>query len=291
MKKSKPKTSNTPHNITAKETKVLDKFIFQQAKSYILDSNIEGVTKQLLKKYLEPEKIYNRPKSMPLIFERLLQSAQNARMKSSVIGRFIGGVNNLSIALYDFDHRKVLESYAGNATKLLDDIATKLSIKGKIRRAKNSIWPRYCESILSAASFLSNFKSSREFFDWIDVFDKSDIARPALPMLLSKEIYGFGFALSCDLLKEAGYINFPKPDVHLKDIFVGLGLCPPKVNDYILFKSIIRVAKNANVSPYTADRIFWLLGSGYFYNDPQIGKNGRVGSMKKQFIRDMKKII
>ena len=164
MKKSKPKTSNTPHNITAKETKVLDKFIFQQAKSYILDSNIEGVTKQLLKKYLEPEKIYNRPKSMPLIFERLLQSAQNARMKSCVIGRFIGGVNNLSIALYDFDHRKVLESYAGNATKLLDDIATKLSIKGKIRRSKHSIWPRYVESILSAVSFLSNFKSSREFF-------------------------------------------------------------------------------------------------------------------------------
>ncbi len=38
-------------------------------------------------------------------------------------------------------------------------------------------------------------------------------------MLLGREINGFGFALSCDFLKELGYEDFPKPDVHLRDIF------------------------------------------------------------------------
>ena len=103
-------------------------------------------------------------------------------------------------------------------------------------------------------------------------------------MLLSQEIEGFGFALSCDFLKELGYINFPKPDVHLRDIFTALGLCEDKPDDYKLFKAVIRLAENAGVTPYNADKVFWLIGSGYFYDDPHIGKNGRVGRLKEVFI-------
>lgn len=90
--------------------------------------------------------------------------------------------------------------------------------------------------------------------------------------------------MSCDFLKELGYVNFPKPDVHLRDIFTSLSLCPDKNDDYQLFKSIIRVANHANVSPYNADKVFWLIGSGYFYDDPHIGSSGRIGSRKHEFI-------
>jgi hypothetical protein len=72
-------------------------------------------------------------------------------------------------------------------------------------------------------------------------------------MLLSREIEGFGFALSCDFLKEMGYINFPKPDVHLRDIFTALGLCHDKPDDYQLFKAVIRVAIHTGVSAYNTD--------------------------------------
>jgi hypothetical protein len=44
------------------------------------------------------------------------------------------------------------------------------------------------------------------------------------------------------------------------------------------------VAQNVGVTPYNVDKVFWLIGSGYFYDDPQIGKNGRIGSRKKEFI-------
>jgi hypothetical protein len=100
-------------------------------------------------------------------------------------------------------------------------------------------------------------------------------------MLLDHEIEGFGFALSCNFLKELGYVNFPKPDVHLRDIFTALELCQAGVDDYQLFNAIIRVASNANVTPYAADKLFWLIGSGNFYDDPMIGS---IGSHKQDFL-------
>jgi len=265
----------------------IDKFIFQQAKLCLLNQNIDGVNSELIEKYLTPEEQYDRPNSMPIIFERFLVSAQNANMKSGVIGGAIGGINNLSSVLHGFNHQKVLDVYLHDSVKLLDEIVSQLNIK--VRRTNKSIWPKYCKTILSVANFLNNFKSAKELYVWFDAFNNNYIVRPALPMLLSKEIYGFGFALSCDFVKELGYVNFPKPDIHLKDIFVALKLCPEDADDYALFKSIIRVAKNSNVSPYTADKIFWLIGSGKFYNDSHIGKSGKIGSLKTEFIVDMKK--
>jgi hypothetical protein len=127
-------------------------------------------------------------------------------------------------------------------------------------------------------------ESADDFFKWVDFFNQDDRARASLPMLLSHEIDGFGFALSCDFLKELGYVNFPKPDVHLRDIFTALELCQAGVDDYQLFKAIIRVAGNANVTPYATDKVFWLIGSGNFYEDPVIGSNGLTGSHKQDFI-------
>jgi len=110
-------------------------------------------------------------------------------------------------------------------------------------------------------------------------------------MLLSREIEGFGFALSCDFLKEMGYIDFPKPHVHLRDIFKALRLCSEKTDNYQLFKAVIRVANHAGVSAYNADKVFWLIGGGYFYADPHLGNEGRVGSRKKEFIEYAKPIL
>jgi hypothetical protein len=103
-------------------------------------------------------------------------------------------------------------------------------------------------------------------------------------MLLAQEIDGFGFALACDFLKGLGYENFAKPDVHIKNIFWALGLCPVDSSDYEIFKAVVRMAGNARVTPYNVDKLFWLIGSGYFHDDRYIGKNGKIGSRKKEFI-------
>jgi len=111
---------------------------------------------------------------------------------------------------------------------------------------------------------------------------RDDRARPALPMLIALEIEGVGFPLACDFLKENGYRNFAKPDVHIKDIFTRLGLARSR-NDYEVFSSVVRVALNVGETPYCVDKLFWLIGSGNFYDHPHIGEDGRIGNNKEQF--------
>ncbi len=269
----------------------IDRQVYELAKGYLPTLNVAGVTSTLIEKYLNPSGLPPKPTSKNGLYQRILQSAQNANMKSGVIGGSIGGVGKLAPVLSDFDPRAVLEEYGNDWEAILSKVVRRLKPRGQIRRTPRSIWPLYCRTILSAAAFVEQFVSVDDFFRWVEFFDRDARARASLPMLLSHEIGGFGFALACDFLKELGYLDFPKPDVHLRDIFTALGLCHEKDDDYRLFKAVIRVASNAGVTPYNADKAFWIIGSGYFYDDPHIGNNGRIGRRKKEFIEFAKSRI
>jgi hypothetical protein len=51
-----------------------------------------------------------------------------------------------------------------------------------------------------------------------------------------------------------------------------------------MVKAVARVARHADVTAYNFDKLFWLIGSGYFYDNPEVGLNGRIGRRKKHFI-------
>ena len=261
----------------------LDRSAYALAKDFLLQVGAsKGVTPKLIEKYLHLST--PRPDTLAGLYEHLLESAQSANMKAGVIGGSIGGVGNLRPVLCDFEPALVLEKYRSGWEGVLDDIVRQLKPRGGVPRTPRSIWPRYCRSVLSGARFLSRFSSADDFYGWVNLFDEDERARPALPLLLAQEIEGFGFALACDFLNGLGYENFSKPDVHVKDIFGALVLCPQSAGDYEVFKAVARVARNVGVTPYDADKLFWLVGSGYFYDDPDIGNKGRIGSRKKQFI-------
>lgn len=264
----------------------IDRSIYSLAKNYLPSLNIPDVDDALIDHYLNPAPIDPQIRTKRELYRRILESAQNANMKAGVIGKAIGGVDKLACVLSDFDPDTVLWKYGSNWQLLMNDIVMEIKPRGQIRQTPRSLWPQYCQTILSAAAFLEQFSTAGKFFEWVDFFDSNDAARAGLPMLISYEVKGLGFALSCDFLKELGYINFPKPDVHLRDIFTALNLVQDGESDYHLFKVIVRVARNAGVSAYNADKVFWLIGSGYFYDDKQrIGKNGYIGSYKQEFIQ------
>ena len=268
------------HQVNQQE---LDRAAYALAKDFLLQLGAgKGVTPELIEKYLHLST--PRPDTLAGLYERILESAQSANMKAGVIGGSIGGVGNLSRVLCDFEPALVLEKYRSGWEGVLDDIVAQLKPRGSVPRTSRSIWPRYCRSVLSGARFLSQFSSADDFYRWVDFFDEDERAKPALPLLLAQEIDGFGFALACDFLMGLGYENFSKPDVHVKDIFGAIGLCAQGAGDYEVFKAVGRVAHNAGVSPYNADKLFWLVGSGYFYDDPHIGNNGRIGRHRKEFI-------
>lgn len=85
-----------------------DQTAYALAKEYFANLNIEGVTPQLIEKYLCLSEV---PQSIEAILFRLLESAQNANMKAGVIGGSIGGVTNLSEVLFDFNPAEIIEKY------------------------------------------------------------------------------------------------------------------------------------------------------------------------------------
>ena len=261
----------------------LDIAAYALAKDFLLQSGAgKGVTPELIEKYLHLSA--PRPDTLAGLYMHLLESAQSANMKAGVIGGSIGGVGNLGRVLCDFEPAEVLEKYSSGWEGVLDDIVAQLKPRGSVPRTSRSIWPRYCRSVLSGARFLSQFSTAGDFYKWVDLFDEDERARPALPLLLAQEIEGFGFALACDFLNGLGYETFSKPDVHVKNIFGSLGLYPSGAGDYEVFRAVGRLARNAGVTPYNADKLFWLVGSGYFYDDPHVGNRGKIGRHKKDFI-------
>jgi hypothetical protein len=267
------------HQVNQQE---LDRAAYALAKEFLLQSDADkGVTPVLIEKYLHLST--PRPNSLAGLYEHMLESAQNADRRKNVIGGAIGRVHSLRQVLRDFEPVLVLEKYRSSGWEsVLDDIVNQLRPRGSIRRSPRSIWPRYCQTILSSAKFLSQFESASDFYEWVDFFDNDERARPALPMLLAQEIDGLGFALACDFVMGLGYENFSKPDVHIKDIFQGIGLSPIGSSDYEIFKAVARIARNVDVTPHEVDKLFWLVGSGNFHEDPHLGNKGRIGWPKER---------
>lgn len=224
-----------------------------------------------------------RSERLEQLYERLLVSVTNSTMKPKVIVKAIGSIGALKPVLCDFDTNAIIEKFGINSNQVLNDIANAFPILQQRNIVAQRLWPGFCRAILSGAAFLSQFNSATEFYAWADMYDRDELSRAALALLLDQEIDGFGFALACDFLKEIGYDQFGKPDSQVRKIFEELGLCDKGVSDYKLFRVIVRIAKNSQVTPYNVDKWFWLIGSGTFYANPGLGNEGRVGGRAKDF--------
>jgi thermostable 8-oxoguanine DNA glycosylase len=252
------------------------KELYKYAYNYLLSK--DKVTDELIKKHFVPE--YQKPDSINDIYKQLCTSAQNRQMSNKVIGLAIGGIDQLRTVLFDFNPQKVTKAYAKTDNLLLlETIVIKLRPKGEVRKTSRSLWPQFCQSVIDAAYFLHIFEEAKDFYKWADFFAKDLRAKPALPLMISTEIAGIGFPLACDFLKEIGFIQYGKPDVHLKEIFRELYLINPNEKnnlktDYQVHKVIDQIAIENNVTPFEVDKLFWLIGSGNFYHAGlKIGRN------------------
>lgn len=261
-----------------------DRRAYALAQEYLLGLHAQGVTAELLAEYQRPSPARLRRSDLAGIYRNLLGSAQSWGMAPAVIGKAIGGIDKLGRVTFAFDPLRVSQHYRG-WEELFDEIRRSLSPIGKVRRTRKGVWPRFCKSALGGARFLAGFRSAEEFYAWADVFHDDDRKVPALPLLLSKEVPGFGFALACDFLMDLGYFKLTKPDVHVKAIVRGLRLCEPEADDYAIYKSVVRIARHQGTTPYDVGQTFWLVGSGHFYRHPTIGKNGRIVTDRDWFVR------
>lgn len=270
--------------IVSPDQKARDQKAYDLAKEFLLSQARPKITEERLESDLSGKGV-KQPSTLPEVYYHLLDAARNANRKRKVIGGPLGDdLHRLAEPLCDFDPYAVVHRYGDDWKQVLENIIPILQTRKPIRQEPQSIWPQYCQTILSGARFLAKFDSLDEFREFVELFDRDDRSRPALAMLIDHEVKGIGLALACDFLKEMGYFEFGKPDVQLRFIFTALGLCPSKPTDYELFQAIVRVAKNVGVKPYNADKLFWLTGSGYSRPDGESSREKRMPSQKEKFI-------
>jgi hypothetical protein len=70
-----------------KDNALIDEKAYQLAKNYLPSRSIAGVTADLVEKYLNPLTLNPKPTSKEGIYQRILESAQNANMKAGVTQR------------------------------------------------------------------------------------------------------------------------------------------------------------------------------------------------------------
>jgi hypothetical protein len=126
---------------------------YDKARKFLIDLIPSNNANFILEHYLSLPDKSQSPVSLEELYFCLLTSAQNANMKAGVIGGSIGGVEKLAVVLFDFNPKKVTDAYGDNSDQVLSEIEAKLKPSGKIRKTSKSIWPKYCETILSAARF------------------------------------------------------------------------------------------------------------------------------------------
>lgn len=253
-------------------------FIYDEAQKFLYEIAPIELKNKGLTDYFNIKKNY---KSKNDILWRLLVSLQNRQMSKNVIGlENDKKKETFCKLLFNYDSEKILSNY--NEESLLKVFSDNFVIKNV--ESRNNLWKLYVKSIISASKFVNSFDSVKDFDNFVNRFNYNEMSSAALPMLLEKEIFGLGFPLSCDFLKELGFSEYPKSDVHIKDIFVAFDLC--ENNDYSAYKAVIEMANAVKESPYNVDKMFWLISSGDFYKHKI-----KVGRNKERFIKKVKSTL
>ena len=252
------------------------RLFYQKTYEYLLEkASLHNVTEtDLVEKYFKPFPAeclqYAKPNTLDGVFYRMAFHLQNATMKKNVVD-FKNNYKLLYEPLLNFDFRDVLNTYQ-DEKELYKSLSKKINkIKYVEENFEKTVGYKYAKSLYASALFLSKFNS---YEDLINCFlNLGDM----LPLFLHYEIYGFGIALACDFVKELdSRLDFAKPDIHIKEIILALGLIDDsssksRENYQIMvtaktIASEISLATNQEISTYMLDKIWWLISTETFYH-------------------------
>jgi hypothetical protein len=243
------------------------KKLWNAARLWLEKNSPEGIAKSELSRYFSSTSKNARTTDMRLLYRAILKSLTQAAMTESVIvGAMKDGIDSLALVTFRFSPAKTVKHYGANYETLFSDIKTKVHPNGKLR--DEGLWPKYCKTMLATAKFLSQFDTAEAFFVWADEMVADERLRVALPLLLSQEIFGAGFALACNVLIDLGYEEFAKPDRHVKGILKMAKLIDEDATDYQALKAMLHLAQDAKIPPFALDKALFLIGSGSYFLHP-----------------------
>lgn len=228
------------------------------ARAYLL--SFDEITPAVLDAHLQNWQVL-RKDSLPGLYRALLFHATNRQGMRNTIG----DLDRLQGIFYGFDPVQVAAHYQLHTGILEQIIAQGVPTAGRVdQKNQRGHWVIFTKAALSAARFLQTFPTAQSFHNFVQAFYVNSYSRLALPLLLKEELFGFGFALACDFLKESGYNGFVKPDTHLKEICRAAGITSADT-DFGVFKDVVTYCTENDLVPYEFDKLIWLVGSGNFY--------------------------
>ena len=228
--------------------------IYDFSYKYLLEISKNVVSKEEIDAFIN-ETDTKELNNLADVFEMLLSILQDFQMFPKVIN-----YNVRKNDIKEIIHFPDIEYCASlNSAELAKVFIDRFAAKGE------KSWTRYSKGIVSGAKFLNNFKTLAEFKAMCDSFDKNIMTREAYALFLQTKIDNMGFASACNWLKELGYKDYLKPDVHIKDICVALELVDSNANDMLCFEAAEKVAEDCKVDAYKLDKVWWLICSGNYY--------------------------
>lgn len=255
--------------------KALINQIYEFSYKYLINISSKIISKEEIDDFINNPDVTNC-NSLEGAYELLLVILQDFQMFPSVI-KYKERSNYIKQQINFPDIKYIAQ---------LDPISLSNKFKTKFGSKGIKCWINYCKGIVSGAKFLSSFNDYNEFIKMCDLFNKNDMTREAFALLLKDKIDNMGFAIACNWLKELGYYDYIKPDVHMKDICQALELIDDSRDDLDCFEAMSEIAKAAGVRPYTIDKVWWLICSGDFY---RYDKKNKTPNLKKNFIEALKK--
>ncbi len=247
--------------------------IYNLAYKFLMDLLPDELTESDLEKYFVGDAL--EASSLKDVFIQLIASAQNYQSMPNII-KFNDRKEEIGKILNDFDYMTV----AQYDTEVLYEQLWE-TFKFKNRESSHNSWRKWSNAVIDSAKFISVFKDIDDFRNFVGRFSYNLHTRIALPLYISTKIKGIGFALACDALKELGFTDYPKPDVHIIEICTELGLSSE--DPISAFEAIVKIAEDNNTTPYKVDKILWLICSGFFYKEEI-----HIGRHKSEFIKYVK---
>ena len=243
-----------------------NQILYITAYTMLLDMLPSGIDEDSLQKYLVGNRM--NPKDLRDVFIALIRTAQNYQYMPNVI-KFDKRKTDIGRILNDFDYQYV---------STLDPAQLYREFNTKFGDISKHAWQLWSNAVVDSAGFVQSFASINDF----DAFVTKNSNLKSVPITMSNRIRGYGFALACNALKDLGYLDYVKPDVHLIDICVALGITdkdPLKV-----FDAMLKIASDNGITPYKLDKVLWLVCSGNFYED-----RVRIKGKKNELILAIKK--
>lgn len=233
-----------------------NQLLYNTAYKMLLSMLPHGMSEADLEKYFFGDR--NNPSDLRDVYIALIRTAQNYQFMPNVI-QFDNREAKIGSILHDFDYDYVSRQ---NPDNLYNEFKATFGISSE------KSWKLWCNAVVDSAKYIQSFKSIDEF----DAYVTKSNDPKTVPISISQKIRGIGFTLACNALKELGYLDYVKPDIHIIDICDALNISGRDPIE--VFDAMTIIAADNNITPYKLDKVLWLVCSGFFYKE-QIRVKGR----------------